>query len=51
MMRRMTHLLSVFIAWLLRVGCAHDDILFREDGRLMLECLKCGRKTSGFKVG
>ncbi len=41
------------MTWLQRLRiyfCHHDDMYRREDGRLMLECLKCGRRTPGIHV-
>lgn len=28
--------------------CGHDDLVIHEDGRMRLECAKCGRKTAGW---
>ena len=31
-------------------GCDHDDIRRFGDGRMWVECLKCGRETCGIGV-
>jgi hypothetical protein len=33
-----------------QLGCAHDDVRRFAHGRVWLECLQCGRQTTGIAV-